>query len=100
MQMTRRIAIVGASTVLAAGAMAIGSGSATAATTQTPEHHPAVGVPGGAQRSTDRPHAARQPTDRWIEDQLATFYPSSKHRLAVFDPWVKDQLALFQKTGR
>ncbi|MFJ4525669.1 hypothetical protein ACIP4Y_32805 [Streptomyces sp. NPDC088810] len=99
MQMTGRIAIIGASTVLAASALAIGSGPATATTAQTPEHHPAVGVPGGAQHSPDRHPAARQPTDPWIEDQLATFYPSSKQRLAVFDPWVKDQLALFQ-TGR
>lgn len=100
MQMTGRIAIVGASTLLAVGAMAIGSGPATAVTAQAPEHHPAVGVSGGTQHSSDRHNAARQATDRWIEDQLATFCPSSKQRLAVFDPWVKDQLALFQKTGR
>ncbi|WP_051790006.1 hypothetical protein [Streptomyces sp. NRRL S-1022] len=100
MQMTRRIAIFGASTVLAAGAMAIGSGPATAAAAQAPEHHPVVAVPGGSQHLTARDPAARQPTDPWIEDQLATYYPSSKQRLAVFDPWVKDQLALLQRTGR
>ncbi|POX63122.1 hypothetical protein C3492_13270 [Streptomyces sp. Ru62] len=100
MQMTGRIAIVGASTVLAAGAMAIGGGPATAITAQAPEEHPAVGATGGTQHSSDRHHAARQPADPWIEDQLATFCPSSKQRLAVYDPWVKDQLALFQKTGR
>ncbi|MEU6587769.1 hypothetical protein ABZ923_00780 [Streptomyces sp. NPDC046881] len=100
MQTTRRIAIFGASTVLAACAMAIGSGPATASTARTPEPRPAADTAGITQHSTDRHHAARQPTDPWIEDQLATFYPSSKQRLAVFDPWVKDQLALFQKTGR
>ncbi|MEW2288340.1 hypothetical protein [Streptomyces sp. NPDC047841] len=100
MQMTGRIAIVGASTMLAAGAMAIGSGPATANTAQAPEPRPAVAVSGCAQSSADRHPAARQPTDQWIEDQLASFYPSSKQRLAVFDPWVKDQLALFQETGR
>ncbi|WP_225809920.1 hypothetical protein [Streptomyces spinosus] len=100
MQMTGRIAIVGASTVLAAAAMAIGGGPATADTIQASEHHPAVAVSGCAQNSAGRHHAARQPMDRWIEDQLTTFYPSSKQRLAVFDPWVKDQIALFQQTGR
>ncbi|MEW2513971.1 hypothetical protein [Streptomyces sp. NPDC046870] len=100
MQMTGRIAIAGASTVLAATAMAIGSGPASANTTQPSQGHPAVAVSGCARSAADRHDAARQPTDQWIEDQLATFYPSSRQRLAVFDPWVKDQLALFQKTGR
>ncbi|POX57394.1 hypothetical protein C3489_00985 [Streptomyces sp. Ru71] len=95
--MTRRMAMAGAATVMAAGALAVGSGPATAATTSTPEHHPAAEVPGGRDHSHDRHHAARQPTDPWIKDQLTTFYPSSTSRLAVFDPWVKDQLALFEK---
>ncbi|KMS71082.1 hypothetical protein ACZ91_65210 [Streptomyces regensis] len=100
MRMTGRIAIVGASALLAAGAVALGGGPAMAATAQTPEHHPAAGVPRDTEHSSDRDRAARQPTDAWIADQLATFCPWSQHRLAVFDPWVKDQLATFEKTGR
>ncbi|GGW16116.1 hypothetical protein GCM10018980_17410 [Streptomyces capoamus] len=99
MQMSRRIAIAGASTVLAAGATMIGGGPASAHTAPAPVHHPAAVVPAAAPHHTGRHHAARQPTDPWIEDQLATFYPSSEQRLAVFDPWVKDQLALFQKSA-
>ncbi|MFF8861254.1 MULTISPECIES: hypothetical protein [unclassified Streptomyces] len=98
MKFTRRIAIVGASAAMAAGAMAIGGGPAVAATPHTPGHHPATA---GAERpSAGRHHDARQPTDPWIEDQLATFYPSSAKRLAVFDPWVKDQLAKFGDTTK
>jgi hypothetical protein len=100
MKMTRRIAIVGASTMIAAGAMVSGSGPASAATPRTLEHHAALGTSVGAKHFTDRHHSARQPTDPWIEDQLATFYPSSTQRLAVFDPWVKDQLALFERGTR
>ncbi|MFF9817698.1 hypothetical protein [Streptomyces sp. NPDC014006] len=99
MQMTGRIAIAGASTVLAAGTMGIGSGPATATTSQAPAHH-AAAAPAGTEQTTDRHPAARQPTDPWIEDQLAAFYPSSTKRLAVFDPWVKDQLALFGNGSR
>ncbi|MGV9626853.1 hypothetical protein [Streptomyces sp. NPDC003487] len=130
MKTTRRIALVGASAMLAGGAVLAGSGSATAATPAAPDpcaaagatagHAPSTGAPAGQAPSTGAPagqapstratagqapstgghRAARQPTDPWIEDQLATFCPSSTHRLAVFDPWVKDQLAQFQQGAR
>ncbi|SEE21728.1 hypothetical protein SAMN05216532_7372 [Streptomyces sp. 2231.1] len=98
MKFTRRIAIVGASAAMAAGVMAVGGGPAVAATPHTPGHHHAAA---GAERpSAERHHDARQPTDPWIEDQLATFYPSSAQRLAVFDPWVEDQLVKFGDTTK
>jgi hypothetical protein len=110
MKTTRRIALVGASAMLAGGAVLAGSGSATAATPPAPDPCAAAGAPAGKAPSTGAPagqapstgghRVARQPTDPWIEDQLATFCPSSTHRLAVFDPWVKDQLAQFEQGAR
>ncbi|MEW2251750.1 hypothetical protein AB0907_31025 [Streptomyces sp. NPDC006975] len=120
MKTTRRIALVGASAMLAGGAVLAGSGSATAATPPAPDpcaaagatagqapstgapagQAPSTGAPAGQAPSTGGHRAARQPTDPWIEDQLATFCPSSTHRLAVFDPWVKDQLAQFEQGAR
>lgn len=100
MKTTRRIALVGASAMLAGGAVLAGGGSATAATPPAPDPCAAAGAPAGQAPSTGGHRVARQPTDPWIEDQLATFCPSSTHRLAVFDPWVKDQLAQFEQGAR
>ncbi|MFF9207788.1 MULTISPECIES: hypothetical protein [unclassified Streptomyces] len=100
MKTTRRIALVGASAMLAGGAVLAGSGSATAATPPAPDPCAAAGATAGQAPSAGGHRAARQPTDPWIEDQLATFCPSSTHRLAVFDPWVKDQLAQFEQGAR
>ncbi|MFI5976097.1 hypothetical protein [Streptomyces sp. NPDC051452] len=102
MRLTRRMAMAGVSATMAAGAVLAGGSSAMAATT-TPPTAARLPVPSAAAdtgRHLDHHRDARQPTDRWIEDQLATFYPSSIHRLAIFDPWVKDQLATFCPDGR
>lgn len=69
----------------------VGGSSAMAATPAAAELHRAPSATAGIEgRGT-----AGQPTDPWIAGQLATFYPSAAHQLAVFDPWVKDQLALW-----
>lgn len=92
MKLTRRITGAAVSAALAAGAVLVGGGSAMAVTSQVGEHHPVTGATAGVTAGTNGHDTARQPTDPWIADQLATFYPSAAHRLAVFDPWVKDQL--------
>ncbi|MEU2337838.1 hypothetical protein ABZ608_30360 [Streptomyces sp. NPDC013172] len=95
MKLTRRITGAAVCAALAGGAVLAGGGSALAATSQACAHHPVAGAAAGV-----RGHgSAGQPTDPWIADQLAMFYPSAAHRLAVFDPWVKDQLAMSQ-SGR
>jgi hypothetical protein len=100
MRLTPRTAMAGACATMAAGAVLFGGSSAMAAAPHAAERLPAHISAAGTGHHLDRHHTARQPTDRWIEDQLATFYPSSKHRLAVFDPWVKDQLAQFPPDDR
>ncbi|MES4891063.1 hypothetical protein [Streptomyces sp. NPDC096012] len=97
MRLTSRTAMAGVCATMTAGAVLFGGSSAMAATPHAAEHLPAQV---GTCHHADRHHTARQATDRWIEDQLATFYPSSKNRLAVFDPWVKDQLAQFPPRDR
>ncbi|GAA3131994.1 hypothetical protein GCM10010521_17390 [Streptomyces rameus] len=88
MMLTRRIVSAGVCAAIAGGALMAGGSSAMAATPAA-DHHRAPGATAGAEsRGT-----ARQPTDPWIADQLATFYPSAARRQAVFDPWIKDQLA-------
>ncbi|MFB0619274.1 hypothetical protein [Streptomyces sp. AGS-58] len=96
MKLTRRIAVAGACAAIAGGALLAGGSPALAATPGAAGHLPVHGTAGGACGH----HAARQATDPWIADQLATFYPSSTQRAAVFDPWVKDQLALFPPASR
>ncbi|MFF9087461.1 hypothetical protein ACF1BE_13765 [Streptomyces sp. NPDC014991] len=90
MKLTRRIAVAGACAAIAGGALLAGGSPALAAAPRAAGHLPVHGTAGGS-----RHHTAQQPTDPWIADQLATFYPPSTQRAAVFDPWVKDQLALF-----
>ncbi|MFF4398562.1 hypothetical protein [Streptomyces sp. NPDC001480] len=90
MKLTRRIANAGVCAALAGGAVLAGASSATAATSSTGEHNQVPSTTAGIKGHD----TARQPTDPWIADQLATFFPSAAHQLAVFDPWIKDQLAL------
>ncbi|MCS0602731.1 hypothetical protein NX794_16145 [Streptomyces sp. LP11] len=104
MNSTRRIAILGASTAVAAGVMMIGGGPATAATPHTDRHHHIHGAAHhhghGARHASHHHDAARPATDPWIKDQIAAFYPSAAQRSAVYDPWVKDQIALFENGTR
>lgn len=90
MKLTRGIASAGVCAVIAGGVVLAGGSSAMAVTAGAGEYHhvssSGVGVAGQV--------TAQQPTDPWIADQLAAFYPSAARQLAVFDPWVKDQLAL------
>ncbi|MEW2301488.1 hypothetical protein AB0958_16155 [Streptomyces sp. NPDC006655] len=99
MKLTRRITGAAVGAALACGVVLVGGGSAMAATSQVGDHHPVTGATAGVPAGAKGHGPARQPTDPWIADQLAAFYPSAAHRLAVFDPWVKDQLALSQ-SGR
>ncbi|MFG3013974.1 hypothetical protein ACGFZB_26820 [Streptomyces cinerochromogenes] len=90
MKLTRWVASAGVCAAIAGGVVLAGGSSAIAATPGAGEHHRVHSATVGVEDHG----GARQPTDPWIADQLATFYPSAAHRLAVFDPWVKDQLAL------
>ncbi|GGS55361.1 hypothetical protein GCM10010206_16470 [Streptomyces cinerochromogenes] len=89
MKLTRWVASASVCAAIAGGVVLTGGSSAIAATPGAGGHH---GAPSAAV-GMDHHGSARQPTDPWIADQLAAFYPSAAHRLAVFDPWVKDQLA-------
>ncbi|MFG3207331.1 hypothetical protein [Streptomyces sp. NPDC048192] len=89
MKLTRRVASAGVCAAIAAGVVVASGGSAMAATPQAGEHRVL-----NTTAAVESQGTARQPMDPWIAGQLATFYPSAAHRLAVFDPWVKDQLAL------
>ncbi|MFG2604855.1 hypothetical protein ACGFT2_15110 [Streptomyces sp. NPDC048514] len=100
MRLTPRTTMAGVCATVAAGAVLLGGGPATAATPAAAEHVPAQVTAADTGHHLGRHHTARQPTDRWIEDQLATFHPSAEKRLAVFDPWVKDQLAAFPPAER
>lgn len=100
MKLTRRIAMAGVSAAIAGGAVLATGGAATAATTTAPERVPAQHTAVRAGTHCHGHGTARQAADPWIAGQLATFYPSAAHRLAVFDPWVKDQLATFGTAGR
>ncbi|MET8957788.1 hypothetical protein ACWEQN_47545 [Streptomyces sp. NPDC004129] len=93
MKLTRWIASAGVCAAIAGAIVVAGGGSAMAATPRAGEHraeHRAL----SATAAVESHGTARQPTDPWIAGQLAAFYPSAAHRLAVFDPWIKDQLAL------
>ena len=89
MKLTRWVAGAGVCAVIAGGVVMTGGSSAMAATRGAGEHRAL-----NATATVESHGTARQPMDPWIAGQLATFYPSAAHRLAVFDPWVKDQLAL------
>ncbi|MFF8731950.1 hypothetical protein ACF073_36565 [Streptomyces sp. NPDC015171] len=101
MGLTRRVAMAGVSATMMAGAVLAGGSSAMAATTVSPAagRLPAQSAAADGPRS-DRHRDSQRPADRWIEDQLATFYPSYTHRPAAFDPWVRDQVATFFPAGR
>ncbi|KUN77051.1 hypothetical protein AQJ66_34395 [Streptomyces bungoensis] len=100
MKLTRRIAMAGVSAAIAGGAVLATGGAATAAPTPAPGHVPAPHAAVRTDTHCQGHGTARQATDPWIEGQIATFYPSAAHRLAVFDPWVKDQLATFGTAGQ
>ncbi|MGW2827409.1 hypothetical protein ACWC24_41530 [Streptomyces sp. NPDC001443] len=95
MKLTRRITSAVVCAAFAGGAVVAGGSSAMAATSQAGEYHQvSVATAGVKGHGT-----AQQAADPWIAGQLAAFYPSAAHRLAVFDPWVEDQLAL-SRPGR
>ncbi|MFE0387827.1 hypothetical protein ACFW1F_27645 [Streptomyces bungoensis] len=100
MKLTRRIAMAGVSAAIAGGAVLAAGGAAAAAPTTAPTPLPARHATVRADTHCHGGGTARQATDPWIEGQIATFYPSASHRLAVFDPWVKDQLATFATATR
>ncbi|MER5916857.1 hypothetical protein ABT124_42485 [Streptomyces sp. NPDC001982] len=87
-KLMRRIATVGASAVIAGGAVLAAGGSASAA---TPTHSP-----------HPRPAAVVYRYDPWIADQLAAFGLEHSHEGWVksesdhrYYPWVADQVAIF-----
>ncbi|MEV6112944.1 hypothetical protein AB0L59_10540 [Streptomyces sp. NPDC052109] len=94
----RSAGAVGAVTAMAAGALLVGSTSATAA------------APGGtadtvagataSEVSHAGHHRGPRCMDPWVAGQLAWFDATARHRLAVFDPWVKDQLARYASPSR